>query len=61
MISEFTHFDEWFSVLLDLSDKNYDGLINKGNAELYREYFELGDTPEEVIDMEISYLKCDVM
>lgn len=50
----------WFEELVELSETKFGGIINKEDRESYREYFDDGDTPIEVIDTEISYMVPDI-
>jgi hypothetical protein len=54
------NFERWFEELVALSETKFGGIINKEDRESYREYFDDGDTPIEVIDTEISYMVPDI-
>jgi len=54
-------FEDWFKSLVDLSENTFGGIINKEDPEPYREYFNDGDTLEEVIKTEISYITKDII
>jgi hypothetical protein len=49
-------FEEWFENVLILAKKKK-CKIAKNNPESYREYFEDDDSPETVIEMELSFQK----
>lgn len=45
-------FTDWWKELLDLADLEDFKLYP--DRELYREYYDLGDTPEEALDVEMD-------
>lgn len=49
-------FEEWFEDVLELAKKKK-CKIAKSNPDSYREYFEDDDSPETVIEMELSFQK----
>lgn len=49
-------FDEWWLELEELAFKENFGLMDK---ELYREYYDDGDSPSETLALELSYLPED--
>jgi hypothetical protein len=49
-------FEEWFEDVLILAKKKK-CKIAKRNPDSYREYFEDKDSPEKVVEMELSFQK----